>query len=791
MVIRMRPLTIKLLRDLSRIRGQGIAIGLVVGLGIALMVATYGCVSALDESMTAFYERYRFADVFAPLKRAPESLEARINKIPGIASVQTRVVANVVLDIENMEEPATGRLISFPEYGKPALNDIELMRGSFIDPSRPDEVLVTEGFAKAHEFELNDSFRAIINGHKRKLRIVGMTRTPEYIFSLAPGALMPDDKRFGAIWMGHEAIASAFDLDGAFNNVTVSLLRDAAEEDVIQQLDALLKPYGGTGAIGRKDQISNFFLTNELEQLKSSGYIAPAIFLSVAAFLVYIVMTRIVASERQQIGLLKAFGYTDWEVGRHYLTIVLILTSIGLVFGIALGIWLGQQLLGMYSVYYKFPIFPYRLDTGVFSVASIVSILAGVIGGYGAIRRAIDLSPVVAMAPPVPTAYRTTLLTLLGNRLRLTQPTRMIFRHVLRWPMRSALTITGIAFSLALWVGATFFLDSITRVVDVYFFQAERQNLTINFYEPRSAIVEEEIRRLPGILATQPVRSVVARLRYGHYVERTVINGIIVEADLNRLLDKNLHAVNPPSGGLALSAKLAKDLNVNLGDLVTVEVLQERRPVKQLPVTRIVEEYMGFAAYMHLPALNQLMKEGSTVTGMYASVDSRFSDQLYTELKNIPVVAGVVQHKAALKNFEKTMESTMYVLIGTYVVFASIIAFGVSYISARLAFAERSRTLASLRVLGFSRAEAAYILLGEVGILTLVSLPLGCLMGQGLALVMSPMLESDMYKFPMVIDQATYGYGILVVILSSCFCALIMCRNVYDLDLISVMKARE
>jgi len=789
--MRLRPLTLKLLRDLSRIRGQGIAIALVVGLGVALMVATYGCVDALDESMSAFYERYRFANVFAPLKRAPKSLEVRISKIPGIGSVQTRVVADVVLDIDDMKEPAIGRLISFPEHGKPTLNDVELIRGSFIDHSRPDEVLVTEGFAEAHSFELNDSFKAIINGHKRKLRIVGMTRTPEYIFSLAPGALMPDDKRFGAMWMGREAIASAFDLDGAFNNVTVSLLRNAVEEDVIQQLDTLLKPYGGVGAIGRKDQISNFFLTNELEQLKSTGYIAPIIFLSVAAFLVYIVMTRIVTSEREQIGLLKAFGYTDWEVGQHYLKIVLILTGIGLIIGLGLGIWLGQQLLSMYSNYYKFPIFPYRLDPAVFSVASIISIVAGVGGGSGAVQRAIDLSPAVAMAPPVPTSYRTTVLTLLGDRLRLTQPTRMIFRHVLRWPIRSALTITGIAFSLALWIGATFFLDSITRVVDVYFFQAERQNLTINFYEPRPAIVEEEIRKLPGILATQPVRSVVARLRHGHHIERTVINGIIAGADLNRILNKDLQAVNPPSGGLALSAKLAEDLNVTLGDLVTVEVLQERRPVKQLPVTRIVEEYMGFAAYMHLSALNQLLREGPTVTAIYASIDSRFSDKLYTQLKNIPVVSGVVQHKAALKNFKETMESTMYVLIGTYVVFASIIAFGVSYISARLAFAERSKALASLRVLGFSRAEAAYILLGEIGTLTLISLPLGCLMGQALALVMSPMLESDMYKFPMVIDQATYGYGILVVTLSACTCAAIMCHDVYKLDLISVMKARE
>ena len=791
MVIHVNALNKKLLRDLWRIKGQGLAISAVVACGISLMIASFGTVAALDESKDAFYDRTRFADVFGVLKRAPDSLLEDIERIPGVATAETRITAAVNLDIPGMNEPATGRLISLPERGTPLLNDVILLSGRYPSGQRPNEVALSDPFAKAHNLGLGDTFKAVINGKKRSLEITGLALTPEYIYALGPGALMPDDKRFGVMWMGRKALAAAFDLDGAFNDVTMSLQRGASTEEVVRRLDVLIKPYGGSGSYAREDQLSHFFLSNELEQLRTSGAVFPPVFLLVAAFLLNVVVSRIVTTEREQIGLFKAFGYSDWDVGWIYLKLVLILVGVGLGLGILMGLWMGGGMITMYKTYFKFPLRDFGVDPAVFTAAAAISLGAGLAGGLSAVRQAVRLSPAVAMAPPVPTSYKSGPLAKLFSKFVISQPTRMIFRHVSRFPVRSGFTILGVAFSVALMIMSLFFLDSIERVIQVYFFQAERQTLTVSFVEPRPATVEQEIQHLPGVITTQPVRSVAVRLRNGHLSDRKSIQGIVSGADLNRLLDSEQKLIEPPPGGMALSKHIADDLNLKLGDIVTVEVMQERRPVVDVPIVRLVEEYLGFQAYMRLDALNRLMKEGPTVSSVHILVDSRYADELHRTLKDIPAVAGIVQQTAALDSFRNTMDNTMNVMIGFYVALASLIAFGVAYNAARIALSERSRALTSLRVLGFTREEVTYILLGELGILTLISLPAGCLLGYGMAYSMSPMLSTDLYSFPFVIENATYGWSVVVVSISAIVCGVITRHRIYGLDLVTALKTRE
>ena len=791
MVIRLNPLNQKLLRDVWRIKGQALAISSVMACGITLLISTYGTVTALEDSMNAFYDRTRFADVFATLKRAPDPLIHEIERIPGVSTAETRIMAAANLDLPGMEEPATGRFISLPERGLPLLNDVVLLAGRYPSSQRPNEVAVTEGFAKAHNMTLGDSFKAIINGHKRSVEIVGLAMSPEYIYALGPGSLMPDHKRFGVVWMGRKALAAAFDLDGAFNDVTLSLQRGALTEEVIRRLDVILEPYGGVGAYARKDQLSHFFLNNEITQLRTSGAIWPPVFLLVAAFLLNVVVSRIVATEREQIGLLKAFGYSDWEVGWVYFKFVLILVIAGLIIGMIGGQWMGNGLVAMFQTYYKFPLLASTVDPGVFTTAAAVSLIAGVGGGYGAVRQAVRLSPAVAMAPLVPTSYDSGGITQYFTRFSISQPTRMIFRHVTRFPIRAGFTIIGIAFSVGLLVASLFFLDSVERLIQVFFFQAERQTLTVSFVEPRPATVEQEIQHLSGVLATQPVRSIAARLRNSHLSDRKSIQGIVSGADLSRLLNEEEKLIEPPPGGLALSKHIAEDLDLKLGDIVTVEVLQERRLVVDIPIVMLVEEYLGFQAYMRLGAFNRLMKEGPTVSSVHILVDSRYADELYATLKDTPAVAGIAQQTAALNTFRETMDSTMNVMISFYVALATLIAFGVAYNAARIALSERSRALASLRVLGFTREEVTYILLGELGLLTLASLPLGCVFGYGLAIMMSPMLKTDLYNFPFVIEPSTYDWSVIVVCCSAIICGWITRRRVYGLDLVQALKTRE
>jgi len=787
----MRALDRKLLRDLWRIRGQALAIALVIACGVATVVMSFGALRSLEETRTAYYERYRFADVFAGLTRAPEELAGRIGEIPGVARVETRIVKAATLDLPGVAEPASAKLLSLPERGEPQLNALALRRGRPPEPGHPDEVVIAQSFAEAHRLNPGDRVRATVNGRLRELRVVGVALSPEYVYSLGPGQLMPDARRFGVFWMGRDALAAAFDLKGAFNDVTLSLQRDAREAEVIARLDTLLAPYGGLGAYGRKDQLSNAFLSGELDQLRMTGRIIPPVFLGVAAFLLHMVVSRLIETEREQIGLLKAFGYADRDVGWHYLKLVLALTGLGVLMGFALGAWLGFGMTALYAKFYDFPILLYQPAPEMFVVAALVAGGATVAGTLTAVHRAVTLPPAVAMVPAPPVSYRRDALSRSALGQAVDGPTRMVVRHIARWPVRSGLTVLGIAASVALLIASLFSFDSIETMIDVQFFRTHRQDATVVFTEARQDAILTEVARLPGVLRAEGVRNASVRLRAGHLSRRAAIQGMEHDAVLSRVLDAELRPVALPPAGLVLSSKLASLLAVRAGDRVTVEVLEGKRRTVAVPVSAVVEEYIGAEAYMDRAALNHLMGEGPVVSGAHLQIDASRTDALFRRLKELPMLAGVTLRAASVGAFRATVAETMSIVLSFYVAFGGLIAFGVLYNSARITLSERGRELASLRVLGFTRGEVAYILLGELAVLTALALPLGCLLGYGLAAVIAAGLDSDLFRVPLVIEDRTYGIAVLVVLLSAIGSGAAVGWRVARLDLIAVLKTRE
>ena len=788
----MRVLDRKLLRDLWRIRGVAVAIALVVGAGVATFVMALGTRASLEQTRDAYYERYRFADVFAGVKRAPEQLARRIARLPGVIAVETRIVENVTLDIAGLDEPAVGRLVSIPETDRPLLNDLKVQRGRRVAPGRPDEAVISEAFAEVHGFTPGDRLTAIINGHKRRLEIVGIALSPEYVYSIAPGAVLPDDTRFGILWMGREALAAAFDLDGAFNDVSLALLPGASADEVIDRLDDLLERYGGVGAYQREDQLSNWFLNGEIEQLGTMASIMPTIFLAVSAFLLNMVVSRLVATEREQIGLLKAFGYSNAAVGWHYFKLTLAMVSLGLLVGALGGAWLGRELTESYAQIYRFPFLFYRLDPSVYGGAALVGALAAVIGASSAVHRAVTLPPAQAMAPPAPPTYRRGVLERLRLAAFLDQPTLMIFRHLGRWPVRTALTATGIAFAVALLVTSLHWLDAIDHMLDVEFNQVRRQDVSVALVDARSRRALDELTHLPGVLAAEPYRVVAVRLRAGHRERREAITGVEPGADLNVVLDVDGAVVGVPPDGLMMSTKLADLLGVGPGDVVTVEAMEGRRPVRDIPVVGVFETYLGTPVYMDLGALNRLMYEGPSISGAHLLVDARSEAALYRELKDIPSVAAVSLRTASIESFRETLAETINFIIFFYILFGAVLTFGVVYNSARISLSERGRELASMRVLGFSRSEVSYIMLGELAVLTFVALAPGCLLGYGLAWFITEVaLETELYRVPLVVARATYGIAVATVTVAAIVSTALVRRRIDRLDLVAVLKTRE
>ncbi len=786
----MRVLHRKLVRDLWHIRGQALAILLVIASGVALTTMSVGVMQALVNARAEYYERYRFADVFARLKRAPEAVAQRIAEIPGVARVQTRVVADVNLDMPGMAEPVTGRMISLPDWGEPALNAIRLRRGRLPDQGHRDEVVVSEPFADAHRLRPSDRFGAVLNGRKRELQMVGTALSPEYILTGSTGTAVPDDRRFGVIWMGRKALASVFDLDGAFNDVSVSLLRGASELEVRARLDALLERYGGTGAYGRRNQASHAAISSELTQITRITELGMPIFLGIIAFLLNMVMSRLIATEREQIGLLKAFGYSNGAVARHYLNLVLIIAGLGIVIGCAGGVRLGEGLTAMYAQYYRFPSLSYRLTPLAVGLAVFFHILAACLGPLGALRQAARLPPAVAMAPAPPPVYRKGLLDQVGLSRFADAPLRMILRHILRWPVRAGLTGLGIASAVAILVGLISLFDSIDVVIDEGFFRLQRQDATVSFVEPRSDRAAEDLRHLPGVLGVEPFRAVATELRHGPRSWRVTLMGVEPAGDMSRTLDDAGHVVVPAKDSLVISRWLAETLDVGLGGSVTVDVMEGRRPLRELPVVAVIDDHLGLNARMERAGLNRLMGEGPALSGAFLRVDASRENEFYVALKGTPVVAQVVMQRAELKRLRQSMSENMR-MVYFYVLFACIIAFGVVFNSARIALSERGRELASLRVLGFTRFEVSYILLGELGLITLLALPIGCGLGFGLAALLKSAFDNDNLRIPLVVDPSTYGMAVLAVVTAAAVSALIVRRRIDRLDLVAVLKTRE
>ncbi|MDX2158745.1 MAG: ABC transporter permease [Hyphomicrobiaceae bacterium] len=781
----------KLVRDLARVWPQALAIALVLASGVATLILAIGAYRSLEETRRLYYARNGFADVFAEVKRAPKALADRIRVLPGVSLAEMRIERSALLDVAGMREPATGIALSVPDHGEPALNRPHVRLGRLPVTGATDEVAVNEPFAKAHGMGIGSRLGAILNGRKRELTVVGIVLSPEYIYAIGPGDLMPDYRRFAVMWMSEKALAGIFDLEGAFNSVSLKLEPDANESEVIRRLDLELARYGGMGAYGRADQVSHAFLDAELKQLAALARVIPPVFLLVSAFLINMTLMRMIALEREQIGLLKALGYANASIAAHYLKFIGLIAALGILIGFGLGTWFGTSLTRLYGNFFQFPFLVFERDGDLYAIAATVSLAAATLGAARAITQALALAPAVAMQPPAPPSYRRLPGESRGLYARASQMTVMALRNMARWPARAALTCIGLSLSVALLVLSLFTFDSVEAMIDATFTRSQRQDASIDFPETKPARVVEAAAHLPGILRVEPYRSVAARLRNGHLSRRVSLIGRPPRTLLSRDLDTDLMPVALPEQGVLLNRRLASVLSLNRGDTVEIEILDGRRGTRQVPVAGVIESYIGLVVLMRLDALNAMLDEGAVVSGLHLAYDRAEEDRLFTQVKRTPQIASLALKRLSLERFRATLAENINLMVSVYVVLSVVVSLGILYNSARIQLSERARDLASLRVLGFHKGEVARVLMTELALLTALAQPLGWLIGYGLGWLTIQSFSSDLYTAPFVIERATFAKASAVTLASGVISALIVRRRIDSLDLIAVLKTRE
>ena len=780
----------KLVRDVWAMRGQSLAVALVVAAGIAIYVMYQANFASLRDTQAAYYARQRFGDVFVSLTRAPQSVAAEIAALPDLSAAETRVVAPAVLTTDAGTRTANARIVSIPGGRRPRVNDLYLRSGRWIEPGRADQVILSDGFARARRLSPGDRLSALINGRSYRLTVAGTALSPEYVYTIPPGELVPDDTRFGVVWMEEGALAAAMNLAGAFNDVVLRLSPGVAPDATMSRLDRLLAPYGGLGAGPRELQLSHWFVSNELKQLQSFGLLLPSIFLVIGAFILNVALTRALALQRTQIAALKALGYGDAAIAWHYIKWALMIGSGGLLMGVAAGYWLGGAIGQLYNDIFRFPDLRFRLPGGVLLGATSLTAVAAAGGAWLAVWRAVRVPPAEAMRPEPPLRYRRS-ATEARLAPRLDASGRMVLRHLARRPLRAVMSTAGIAIAVAVLMFGLIFIDVIDELLVLQFYSIERQDATVTFAQPRSARAVLGLARLPGVLSVEPQRVVAVRLRAGHR-ERTVpLTGVSRAARLKRVVEAGGRVLDPPISGLAMSRALADALGVEAGDAVSLEALEGGRPVRQVTVTALVDDIFGVAVYMELGALHALMREGDVSTGALLLIDPARKQALAAALEARPLVAGTSFRQEVVRQFRNTMSKNLNVTTLINVIFAAVIAMGVVYNAARVSLSEHSRELASMRVLGFTRGEISMVLLGELVVLTVLALPVGWVMGYYLAELMVSSLQSEVYRIPLTVAPWSVGWASLAVAGAAVVSGLIVRRRLDRLDLVAVLKTQE
>jgi putative ABC transport system permease protein len=787
----LHPLDLKLVRDLGKMKGQVVAVGVVMACGLAMMIMSRSLILSLESTRDEYYTKYRFADLFCDLKRAPNALRTRLAGLEGVAAVETRVKGKVTLDLPGLSEPADGVIHSIPEDRQQQLHLLFIRSGRLPELGSHNEVVVGEAFAGAHGFKPGDEIDATIYGARQRLNIVGIALSPEYVFESRPGETLPDNRRFGVFWMNERELATAFELDGAFNSVLVDVAPGANPAGVMAALDRELAPYGGLITYKRKDHASATRLDDELRVLRGLSVAFPTVFLSIAAFMSSSVLTRLVRLQREQIAQLKAFGYSSWQVGYHYIKFAIVIVAIATVLGGGAGAWLGDNVVAIYHRFFRFPALAFQLDWPMFGVAFAVSSGAAFLGVMGAVRQAVNLPPAEAMRPEPPAEYKPSLLERIGLAHLVGPSFRMALRNLERRPWQAFFTGLGLALATGIPVVPGTMRDGINYLLTFQWDVAQRQNVTVSLIEPGSASALSDIHSLPGVMKAEAFRSVPARLRFGHQSRRLGVMGLSREAFLNRLLDANAQPVQLPPDGLLVSAKLAEILGAKPGDRLILEVQEGERPVHEVTIEGTITDYAGVAAYMEINALHRLMREGNTISGAHLSVDtSRWNDFLQ-EVKEAPRIASLNIKEAARASFKKSTGDMIGMITTIYFTFAIIVSFGVVYNSARIALSERSRDLATLRVIGFSHREVAGVLIGELALLTLMALPAGLWIGSQLANGIIRTASTETVRLPLVLTSQTFAMAVLVVLISSTLSFALVSRRLHNLDLLGVLKARD
>lgn len=783
----------KLLRDVRRQWMQFAAVSAVVLCAIVVFVALQTAYHSLTASRDRYFDRYRMADFFVHLEKAPRSALTDVEAVPGVWRARGRIVKDVSLDVAGNEGSVYGRIISMPARRDGLICDVHLVSGSYFPGASATEVIVNERFCEANGLRVGDAIEATINERRESLRIVGTCYSPEYVYAIrTPRQFAPDDRNFAVIFARESFVEDAFNMTNAFNDV-VGLLQPGTDvEQVLEGVKERLDAYGVYHKYGRGLQLSNHYLSEELQGLRMSALVLPMIFLVVAAFVIHVLVRRMVELQRGQIGLLCALGYSRARILWHYTCYALAIGIAGAGPGTLVGYWLAGRMTVIYNMFFRFPSLTpvFHVPVVLFGFALSAGMCAA--GAVWSARRILSLQPAEALRPVAPRRRGTVRRSrLAGLWKRLPLHWRITARHCLRAPGRALLTILGVAASAVILLLGLANNDFFDAIIDYQFDLVQRADLRVELATERGRAALFDITGVPGVRGAEPVYEFGAELRNGRRKKTVLVMGLPPESRLYHVYAGKGRRVRLPSEGLLIPRRVADELALRPGQKAHLDPYVRGADEVETIVRGATEEYLGLTVYARLDYLGRLIGSAGAMSGALVDAEPGRTPEVIARLDDIPGVTAVTATRTFLKAFEESMSDLIQASNFILTLFAATVAFAVIYNASSVNIAEQERDLACLCSLGYDREDVARIATNDIMPLGVVGLAVGLPLGYLMCVGLSKYYTTDIYKLPVVANPRTYVLVAVMLLVFQLISRGVCARRARNIDIVARLKSRE
>jgi putative ABC transport system permease protein len=792
----MTVLTHKLFRDLLRSGGVLVTIVAIITVGIGSFVGLGSAQRILENSQIAYYNEFQFADFWVDLKKAPLSAVEPIAEFPGVASIETRVTFDVILDLPGVIQPIHGRLISTPARGfDKTLNGICVIRGSGFSDDRNEEVILGEEFAKKHRLDPGDRIALILNRKREEYTIVGTAISPEYVYMVrGEGDFVPDPEHFGILYIKESYARDVLDFQDACNQIIGKMVPGTTQDvnALLDRIDRRLDPYGVLATVPRERQASHRFLSDEIMGLGVSATIMPAILLFVAALVLNVLMARLAERQRTIIGTLKAIGYSNIKIFIHFLSFGLFVGLIGGIAGVALGTWMAASMIDLYREFFQFPTFIHQNYLDLIAGGIGISLAFATAGTAQGVRAVLRLAPAEAMRPKPPERGGAVFLERFPLLWRsLSFRTHMAIRGLFRNRFRTSTGVISSAFATSILLLTLIMYDSAWYMLDFQFNVVAHSDVDVGMRDEQSLSALLEGRDLPGVDYAEPILGLVCDVRHGRYVRRLSITGLSADHRLTTPMQADLTPIEVPEDGLVLSEKLAEILSADVGARLELTPIRGRRRTVTVPVRSVVEGFIGLECYADIRYISRVVGEAYAANALQFAVNPEHQNDLYAAIKKLPNAQGLSVRADTRGNLESTFIKSMTFSLGMMILCAGVISFGSVLNASLIEIGDRLRDISTFRVLGYRPAQIAAILYRQNMLIfaagTVIALPLTYVLVNLLATA----YNTELFRMPVVFRPLTILLSLAMSFAFVLIAQIFVYRKIQTLNWLEGVQVKE